>query len=107
MSRKSQFVISLAAATIAVVALLWPMRAHHAQWAVTVGTNPDATQQTNYVAVGGGQLVTPVQLLIGGTAPKETATRSALKARVLTGEIAGIVALGAGIGSMRSRHDND
>jgi hypothetical protein len=83
--------------------MLWPMRAHQASWAVTVGTGTDGTEQTNYVSLGGGVLVTPIQLLIQGTAPEETAARSELRTRVLLSGAAGALALGAGLWAVRSR----
>ena len=98
MLKRPSVALALAGVAVAAAAMLWPMRAHHASWAVTVGT-----EQTNYVSLGGGELVTPIQLLIQGTAPEETATRSALKTRVLLGVVAGAFALGAGLWAVRSR----
>jgi hypothetical protein len=76
--------------------MLWPMRAHQASWAVTVGTGTDGTEQTNYVSLGGG-------VLVHGTAPEETAARSELRTRVLLSGAAGALALGAGLWAVRSR----
>jgi hypothetical protein len=102
-TKRPSVVLALAGAAIAAAAMVWPMRAHHATWAVTVGTGSDGTEQTNYVSIGGGRLVTPIQLLIEGTAPEETATRSALKTRVLEGAAGGALALGAGLTAVRNR----
>jgi len=98
MFKRLPVVLAIAGLAIAAVAVLWPMRAHQANWAVTVGT-----EQTNYVPLGGGELVTPIQLLIGGTAPEETMTRSALRTRLLVSVAAGALALGAGLSAVRSR----
>lgn len=84
--------LAIAGSAIAALAIVWPMRAHHATWAVTVGS-----EQTTYTQLDGGELVTAIQLLIGGTAPEETATRSALRNRLLVGAAAGALALGAGL----------
>ncbi len=58
--------------------LVWPVRAHNAMWAVTVGS-----ESTKTVPVGGGELVTPIQVMIEGTGTAEQQLRSQVERRVL------------------------
>lgn len=94
--------VSLAGAVLAVGALVWPMRAHHATWAVTVGGG-EGSGQTSHVPMGGGDLVMPIQVLMTGTAPEESMTRSALRGRLVIAAAGAVVALVAGAAVGRSR----
>lgn len=90
--------LAFAGVAVALAALLWPMRAHHATWAVTVGEG-----QTNYVAMGGGDAVTPIQLIFDGTAPHESVTRAALRGRLRAASVAAGIALAAGAVALQAR----
>ena len=72
-------------------------------WAVTVGTSADGTSEVNPVAVGGGELRTPLQLLFEGTSPEESQTRSALRGRLVVAVSAGVIAVAAGLLAGRTR----
>jgi len=82
---------------VALAVMLWPVRAHTGMWAVTVG------ESTSYVPLGGGDLVTPIQVLIEGTAPEETALRSAIDSRVALALGSLALSLAAGLALLRRR----
>ena len=84
--------VALAGLVIALAAMVWPVRAHQAMWAVTVGNG-----LTNSVPVGGGALVTPIQVIIEGTDPQETALRSTIERRIVLAFGAAALAIAAGI----------
>jgi len=90
--------VALAGLVIALAAMVWPVRAHQAMWAVTVGNG-----LTNSVPVGGGALVTPIQVIIEGTDPQETALRSTIERRIVLAFGAAALAIAAGIVRLRLR----
>lgn len=78
MSLNVQRLVLAAGLSGALVLLLWPVRAHQAMWAVTVGSESIKT-----VPVGGGGLVAPIQVMIKGTGPEEQRLRAQVERRVL------------------------
>jgi hypothetical protein len=75
--------VAVAGLVVALTLVLWPVHVQQALWAVTVGD-----EETKYVPVGEGELVTPIQALIEGVAPQGTPLRSTVNTR-------GLLALGA------------
>ena len=80
---------------IALSAMLWPIDKGSAQWAVTVGS-----EEMSVEAVGGGENVAPIRLLIEGTPEPlivdgvelEHPAATALNTRLLVAAIAGATA---------------
>jgi len=77
MSARFQGLVLIAGIAGALLLLVWPVRAHHAMWAVTVGS-----EGTKTVPVGGGELVTPIQVKIEGTGPEDQQLRAQVERRV-------------------------
>ena len=83
MKNRRMLWVALGGLVVALTLMLWPVHAQQALWAVTVGG-----EDTELIPVGGGELVTPIQVLIEGAAPQGTALRSTVNTR-------GVLALGA------------
>ena len=90
--------VALFGMIVALAAMLWPVRAHHGMWAVTVGS-----ETTHSVPVGAGELITPIQVLIEGTAPQESALRSAVNLRIALALGSCALSLVAGLAELRRR----
>ncbi len=71
---------------VAVALLLWPVRSQQGLWAVTVGS-----ERTGFVPVRGGELVTPLQVLVRGTGPQAIVLRAAVNSRTRLALAAAVV----------------
>lgn len=78
--------VAVAGLGVAVALFLWPLRSQQGLWAVTVGS-----ERTEFVPVRGGELVTPLQVLIRGTGPQELVLRAAVNSRARLALAAAVV----------------
>lgn len=76
MKRRSPLWWLICGFSIALGAMLWPIRSEQGTWAVTVGDRP-----TKYVPVRGGRLVTPLHLITDGIPEEASALGSAVEDR--------------------------